>query len=450
MKRIIFTSTLAALAVLGLQCIWIYKVHQSYVREKMQVIDKLLLSSIGIELDLRSFGLPKTEAQQEVQSQNSSEEPGQIRAYKFDRLLLNGNEMGQNVFELVQQLEQDALRDNKRPMQLSKLDSIFRGKLSRHDIRDNYCILVYDRDTMPVQNIGNLSSKATNNLTTKLFPIGTKGLQYVQVKADILLSDFLRQMLWILFVSVFMIAVVIGCVIYLMIVIQKKDRLFKQRETTVNGTAHDLKSPLNSIITMLNWIQKKIEDSVIKQLIENSLSQTRHLISDIDALLVTARKDRQKLTLQKQNVDLRTLVDNAQKRISVQYSFKKYTFLLTSYPENILLHVDPMYLENVIRNLIENSLKYSDEGVEIQINGKIEGKYTVITVSDNGWGIDKKYHKKIFSQFYQVPRANEQIRQGYGVGLSYVKFIVESHGGHIRVNSAPGRGSIFACYFLIA
>lgn len=450
MKRIIFISTLAALSVLGLQCIWIYKVRQSYVREKMQTIDKLLLSSIGIELDLRSFGLPKTGPQQDVQSQSASEEPREIKTYKFNRLLLNDNEMGQNVFELVQQLEQDALTDNKRPMQLSKLDSVFREKLNRHDIKDNYCILVYDKDTVPVQNIGNLSSKATSNLTTKLFPIGTKGLQYIQVKADILLSGFLRQMLWILFVSVFMIAVVIGCVIYLMIIIQKKDRLFKQRETTVNGTVHDLKSPLNSIITMLNWIQKKIEAPVIKQLIENSLSQTRHLIGDIDALLVTARKDRQKLTLRKQNVDLRTLADNAQKSISVQYSFKKYAFQLTSYPENMILHVDPMYLENVIRNLIENSLKYSDESVEIQISGKIEGKYTVITVSDNGWGIDKKYHKKIFSQFYQVPRTHEQIRQGYGVGLSYVKFIVESHGGHITVDSAPGRGSDFTCYFPIA
>lgn len=449
MKRIIFISVLAALAVLGLQCIWLYKVHQSYVQETMQTIDEVLFSSIGVELDLRSFGLQKIEVRQDTQSQSTSEEPRQIKEYKLDQALLNNKKNGQNIYEIVQQLEQDALINNNIPIQLSKLDSIFQEELSLHEIRGNYCILLYNKDTVLVQNIGSLSPEATSDVTTKLFPIGTKGLQYVRVKADILLSNFLKQMLWLLLVSAAMIAIVIGCVIYQMIVIRKKNMLFKQRETTVNGTVHDLKSPLNSIITMLNWIQKKIEDKTIRQLIENSLSQTSHLIGDIDALLVTARKDRQKLMLQKQNVDLHTLVDNTQKRISIQYSFKKHTIRVTSSPENITIHVDPMYTENVIRNLIENSLKYSDEGVEIMINGKIEGKYTVVTVSDNGWGIDKKYHKKIFSQFYQVPRPKSQTQQGYGVGLSYVKFIVESHGGYITVDSDPGKGSAFTCYFPI-
>lgn len=449
MKRIIFISVLAALAVLGLQCVWLYKVYQSYVQETLQVIDELLLSSIGVELDLRSFELSKTELGQGAQSQSASEESKQIKEYKLDRALLNNRKRGQTIYEIVQQLEQDALITNKMPLQLSKLDSIFREGVSRHGIRGNYCISLYNKDTVSVQHRGSLSPEAASDVSTKLFPIGTKGLQYVRVKANLLLSNFLKQMLWILLVSAGMVAVVIGCVVYLMIVIRKKNLLFKKRETTVNGTVHDLKSPLNSIITMLHWIQKKIEDKTIRQLIENSLSQTRHLIGDIDALLVTARRDRQKLMLQKQNVDLRALVGNAQKRISIQYSFKKHAIRLTSYPENISIHVDPLYAENVIRNLIENSLKYSDEGVEIIVDGKLKGKYTVVTVSDNGWGIDRKYHKKIFSQFYQVPCPKNQTLQGYGVGLSYVKFIMESHGGYITVDSVPGRGSVFTCYFPI-
>ena len=315
MKRIIFISVLAALAVLGLQCIWLYHLHQSYAPDPIQTSDAGLFSSIGSALDLRSFGLQKIEVRQDTQSQSTSEEPRQIKEYKLDQALLNNKKNGQNIYEIVQQLEQDALIDNNIPIQLSKLDSIFQEELSLHKIRGNYCILLYNKDTVLVQNIGSLSPEATSDVTTKLFPIGTKGLQYVRVKADILLSNFLKQMLWLLLVSAAMIAIVIGCVIYQMIVIRKKNMLFKQRETTVNGTVHDLKSPLNSIITMLNWIQKKIEDKTIRQLIENSLSQTSHLIGDIDALLVTARKDRQKLMLQKQNVDLHTLVDNTQKRI---------------------------------------------------------------------------------------------------------------------------------------
>ena len=111
------------------------------------------------------------------------------------------------------------------------------------------------------------------------------------------------------------------------------------------------------------------------------------------------------------------------------------------------LMLDPLYVRNVIRNLVENALKYSDDGVQIIIRISKKETQAIFTVKDNGWGIAPKYQKKIFTQFFQVPREQTAHQRGYGIGLAYTKYIIEAHGGSISVESIPGKGSIFICKF---
>ena len=111
------------------------------------------------------------------------------------------------------------------------------------------------------------------------------------------------------------------------------------------------------------------------------------------------------------------------------------------------LMLDPLYVRNVIRNLVENALKYSDDGVQMIIRISKKETQAIFTVKDNGWGIAPKYQKKIFTQFFQVPREQMAHQRGYGIGLAYTKYIIEAHGGSISVESIPGKGSIFICKF---
>lgn len=113
---------------------------------------------------------------------------------------------------------------------------------------------------------------------------------------------------------------------------------------------------------------------------------------------------------------------------------------------NIECLADQLYIENTIKNLIENALKYSNDGVKIQIKIVEISQGIQIEVKDNGWGIAHKYQKKIFSQYYQVPRETSQIQKGYGIGLSYVKYIIQAHGGKIRLRSRENEGSTFTFY----
>ena len=98
-----------------------------------------------------------------------------------------------------------------------------------------------------------------------------------------------------------------------------------------------------------------------------------------------------------------------------------------------------MYMLNVLRNLMENAVKYADEGVNVEVRIRKEGNLIQTSVSDNGWGINKKEQKKIFQQFYRIPHANNP--KDNGIGLALVKYIVEAHGGQIMVESEPNKGS---------
>ena len=110
--------------------------------------------------------------------------------------------------------------------------------------------------------------------------------------------------------------------------------------------------------------------------------------------------------------------------------------------QETLIYADESHLELAIINLLENALKYSDAPVIIVEAGKEESDY-YISVKDNGIGIEKKYLKNIFKKFYRVPTGDVHNVKGFGLGLNFVKRIVDGHDGKIRVNSLPGIGTEF-------
>lgn len=451
MKKLIYIPTLTLIVIFCLQGLWISKIHHTYINQSMQIIEQIILSSIQKELALRSFSpyidpnAPKIIIKDA--DNMTTEEHNQLKGDTLNLDLLTQNNIGSSVLEIITQFQQDELINYGSYIQLDKLDSIFNQELKSANIHANYCILSYNKDTIFTESIGVLSPKSKNLHHTALFPIGTKGRQFIQVKTAIPLSSFLREMLYILLESILLASTLLACVIYLIIIIREKDKLFKQREASVNGTVHDLKSPLNGIITLMSYLKKKNSDSSAQILIESTCKQTRKLINEIESLLITARKDRQKIYLQKTETDLIQLVSDTSQDISTQYTIKMHQIKIETQLKELNLMLDPLYITNVIRNLIENALKYSDEKVEITIGISQYTDQAILTVGDNGWGISPKYQKKIFTQFFQVPREQMAHQRGYGIGLAYAKYIMEAHGGDISVESIPQKGSTFTCRF---
>ena len=454
MKKVIFVVVICAFFVFCLQGLWMSSMYSAYVNQSIEAIEKAMETSIGKEMSYRVKERPFKDPKNPKVVYRYAEDmtPEEKKSLKGDTLKLNETSqknIGNNLREIILQIQQDALIEQKKFLRLNILDSIFQAELHREKVAAKYRILIYDKDTAVINQTGMLDTTHQATADTRFFPIGTKGLQFVQVKADIGLSAFLREMLYILIASVVMVVVILGCVVYLMVTIRKKDLLFKQREANVNGTVHDLKAPLNGIITLLGFLRNKQTDTSVQTLMDGIVRQAKNLVSDIESLLVTARRDRRQLHLQKKRTDLVQLVAQAQESLSSQYIGKPHCIRVECEETEILTEVDALYVTNVLRNLMENALKYSDDGVEIIVRLRKEASRLCLEVEDNGWGIERKYHKKIFDQFFQVPSEHEVRRRGYGVGLAFAYYIMEAHGGCIRVKSEPGKGSTFTCVFPI-
>jgi len=452
MKRVIVIVIVSTIAVFGLQGLWMKSMYQAYTHQTIETMESALGTSIGKEISYREKKQPFKDPKNPtfVYKHAKDMTPEERSSLKGDTLNfdeLREKNVGTNMYDVLLQISQDKLIEKGNYIGLHTLDSLFQAELQKAKIETRYRLMIYDKDTIVTEQTGTLTESSDKTNSTRLFPIGTKGLQFVQAKADVSLSAFLRQMLYILMASVVMVLVILGCVVYLMIVIRKKNILFKQREANLNGTVHDLKAPLNGVITLLGFLRNKQTDPSTRTLMEGTIRQAQCMVSDIESLLVTARRDRQQLHLQKKETDLVQLVMQAKESLSATYTGKPHRILMEDGQTPVRLEVDALYITNVLRNLIENALKYSDDGVEIRIRIRQDKMHTCLEVEDNGWGIERKYHRKIFEQYFQVPNDKEVRRRGYGIGLAFTYYIMEAHGGTIRVKSEPGKGSTFTCVF---
>lgn len=452
MKKYYYITLVAIVATVCLQVSYINSLYNRYVDEKIigieDIVQKLSTRERIIRDALRVGVKPKERPRimRKHISHMTQEEIDSLRrlpggADTIDVIAAQKAGIGGTAGEIVDQLMQDLLLKSGFPLNLNTLDSLWRA--SDSIVRHPHQFFLYDKDTVMISSVGDLESH-TPDYVSQLHPIGTKGLQYLQIKADIPMSHFLRHQLWTLALSACMMLLVLLCLFFQLTAIRRKEALLRKREMTINGTIHDLKSPLNSVITMMGWLKQTAPDKETKEMLETSKAGVRRLISNIEALLMTARMDRHQVVLNKSLIDVPEMAEGVKKELSCLYPGKPHTIcIINELPAGLQVMADGMYIENVIRNLMENALKYSDAGVMIEVSLSIVNERLRVSVKDNGWGIAPCHQRKLFTQFYRVPRSEEQQQKGYGIGLAQSQYIINEHGGEIMVKSAEGEGSTF-------
>lgn len=213
----------------------------------------------------------------------------------------------------------------------------------------------------------------------------------------------------------------------------------------VNNFTHEFKTPV-SVITLAAEVleQPSITDKPekLRRYAGIIKEQTAHLQQQIERLLQHAHADAQQLHLNRQPVDLHQLVTQAIDNLEPLAAAKGAEVQCTLEARNATLLADPAYLLIVITNLLENGLKYA-EHPKLQVSTRNENGSVLLSVKDNGRGIEARYLGRIFQKFYRVPTGNEAPARGFGLGLAFVKRIVQAHHGRISVQSIPGVGSEF-------
>jgi two-component system phosphate regulon sensor histidine kinase PhoR len=188
-----------------------------------------------------------------------------------------------------------------------------------------------------------------------------------------------------------------------------------------------------------------------KRYLQTIKNENKRLGLLVETILQTAIIDKGEFKLKKSFINLHEIINHAIQNTQILAGSRggKIEFIPQT-PNDLSINADKTHFTNIIVNLIDNALKYTTRIPEIFVYTKIENNFLYISIKDNGIGISKENQKRIFEKFYRVPTGNVHNVKGFGLGLSYVKSIIEMHGGSIEVQSKEGEGSTFTIVLPLA
>ena len=233
-------------------------------------------------------------------------------------------------------------------------------------------------------------------------------------------------------------------------IIYKQKRLSEIRNDFVSNMTHELKTPISTISLASQMLGDKGIPDKIKNI--NYLSgvisdESKKLGYHVEKVLQLAIFEKGKLELKFKVSDIHEIIMNVIHTFDIQIKHRGGNINLSLNAANHSVNIDQVHVTNVFSNLIDNAIKYCEGNPEINIESYNENGYLGVSIADNGIGMNKQDIKKIFEKFYRIPTGNIHNIKGFGLGLSYVKKIVEEHKGYIKVESKPFEGTVFKIYF---
>jgi two-component system phosphate regulon sensor histidine kinase PhoR len=245
-----------------------------------------------------------------------------------------------------------------------------------------------------------------------------------------------------LIITIFII-IMFSLTLYIMF---KQKRLSEMKNDFVNNMTHELKTPISTISLASQMLSDRSipdEQKNLGQISRIIKTESRQLGYQVERVLQMAIFDHGELKLKREQVDLHDIIETVAQNFLLQMEKRGGKLEYLPEADQSVITGDPMHLTNVVSNLMENAMKYTSRNPEITISTLNENNSLVVSVADNGIGISKEDQKRIFDKFYRVPTGNVHNVKGFGLGLSYVKLIVDEHGGSIKIKSEFNKGSRF-------
>jgi signal transduction histidine kinase len=223
----------------------------------------------------------------------------------------------------------------------------------------------------------------------------------------------------------------------------KQKRLLRRNVEMYNSMAHEFRTPLTNISLASDLISKKLTDPKDHKFLDIIRTENARLISQVEHVLHLAKLGSGDYPLQHERIHLLKLIEEVQRDMEMQIEEKQATLDVSSISPDLEIYGDRQHLTNVFRNLIDNALKYTQDQPQILISAREEKDGVLISVQDNGIGIPASQSRLIFEKFQQVQQDTHSPAKGFGLGLAYVKRIIELHKGFIQVDCGMDRGSRF-------
>ena len=258
---------------------------------------------------------------------------------------------------------------------------------------------------------------------------------------------YIIRNIWMMYAtSLLLILVVLGCFYVAVNTIVKQKQLADIKSDFINNMTHEFKTPISTISLATQMLSDEAiaaSPSMFKRYLGIIRDENKRLGSQVEKVLQTAQMERGEVRLKLGIVNVHQIIERVLENISPQIELREGIIDIDLQAENPEIQADEVHLTNIIFNLLDNANKYSAEKPIIKITTENTEKGLSIKVIDQGIGMTKESIKNIFEKFYRVPTGNVHDVKGFGLGLSYVKKMVEEHHGQINVVSKLGEGSEF-------
>lgn len=425
-KNILFITILSVVGLIGamaLQMIWIYNSYELIRNDLLKVSSEVFEKALREETNLACKEIP--EGTEILAGPESDSIPSITYLY-------------------------EGIQDIGIEMSINRMDSLVEIFLRDKDISNNHYINIIDikNDTI-IKSTSENQADLDDRLNSKIIPIKTDLSQGVQL---VLLNPYIyifKRMGLMLAGTFIIMLLVIVCISYQVRFISRFEKIFQIREDFSYAMIHDMKTPLTSIIMALNFLRSGKLDNrqeMKDKYFDIAETEADHLLTLTNKVLTISKLENHKLEMNRTEVELIPIIEKLIEKFKAK-SQKTVNFITDIKAETA--YADAEYLEEVLSNLIDNSIKYSGESVEIRISTARDDRYTVLKVHDNGFGISDKDIHLIFRKYERASAAKRNRRKGasgFGLGLNFVDQVVEAHHGKIFVSSIEGEFTEFTIY----
>ncbi len=462
---VIILVTLASIGLLLIQVYWI--------RNAMQVREAIFVRDVDQAMSRVVFTINKLRYQEYYLNSKNFYKQNQNAFAVFDSInqdMLNNAVPGKSIDEITRFLEQrnkisqvyqklfQRFKGNDDvaffTTNRQKIDSLVESALGERNIKTDYEFGVYKplRNAMIIQRTGKYPNQLLHqSFVYELAPIGAniqfplKFLIYFPNEKIFVASTLYRLLL----VSFVLFLIIIGSFYFSIHIINRQKKLSEMKNDLINNMTHEFKTPISTISLACEALKDKDiqkSDEIYNSYISVIDEENKRLGTMAEHILRSASLERGGIKLKHEDLDIHQLIQQAvsSKQINAESKGGEISTVLKA--ENPWLSGDRIHLTNVIINLLDNALKYNLNEPLIEISTRNLQDGLLISVKDNGIGISKANQKKIFDKLYRVHTGNRHDFKGFGLGLSYVKTIIEQHNGKITVESEPEKGSIFHIY----
>ena len=251
------------------------------------------------------------------------------------------------------------------------------------------------------------------------------------------------QDVWLLVAGIISFVVIMTVLVLFVIFLAREILEVRRQDSFIDSVTHELKSPLASLLLMVQTLQRHHLDEARRgDILEMMADDIDRLSVFVDDVLVASRVAFGKTTHRLAEVELEKLINQCIVRVKKRYKLRGEG-VLANIPEGFTLNTDETLLEVILNNLLDNAVKYSDKPVEVRLDVSRSAPTKIqINVSDNGIGIPKASQKRVFDRFYRVPGEEVNMRRGTGLGLFVVASLVKSLDGQVKASEGlQGRGT---------